>query len=120
MKTFGYTPYGSYNAIKLYACLSVTEANKLHNTYKEWLVIGKCYHNKKKYSIEGMLPHSSMSQWLAEFKIAIAKSKAHFAQQLVIQLEEQMGNTYSYLDDQVEVPQDASGFDWDIGDDLPF
>ena len=118
MKTFGYTPYGSYNAIKLYACLSITEANKLCNTYKEWLVIGKCYHNKSKYSIEGMLPHSSMSQWLAEFKIAIAKSKAHFAQQVVIQLEEQMGNDYHFLDNQDMVPNSLTTVD--DYDDLPF
>jgi hypothetical protein len=117
MKNFGYTPYGCYNAIKLYACLSITEANKLCNTYKEWLVIGKCYHNKNKYSIEGMLPHSSMTQWLAEFKLAIAKSKAHFAQQVVIQLEQQNGNTYHYMDEGDPIPRDTFA---DMDDDLPF
>ena len=122
MKTFGYTPYGSYNAIKLFACLSMTEANKLMSTYKEWLCIVRCYNNgrtnKAKYSIEGMLPHSSMTQWLADFKLAIAKSKAHFAQQVVIQLEQQNGNDYHFLDNQDMVPNSLTTIDDE--DDLPF
>lgn len=119
MKTFGYTPYGSYNAIKLFACLSNAEANKLCNTYKEWLCIVKCYNSEKKFSIEGMLPHSSMTQWLGDFRLAIAKSKAHFAQQAVIAIEaQQNGNTYHYLDNQDMVPNSLTTIDDE--DDLPF
>ena len=122
MKTFGYTPYGSFNAIKLFACLSMTEANKLMNTYKEWLCIVRCYNNgrthKPKYSIEGMLPHSSMRQWLGDLRVAIAHSKAHFAQQNAIAIEAEVnGTTYHYLDNQDMVPHDAF---IDDADDLPF
>ena len=124
MKTYGYTPYGNWQAINLIAKLSRAQASELVAQFGEYIQIMETstschadqgqYTHQPKYKIQGCMPSTIyFGTWLQAWKLAKLRSAADFANAAVIAEEskdrpETLGDLPSLraLADQIDDPDD--------------
>ena len=86
---FGYHPFGNWQTVKLFVCLTTTEASELTRNFGEYLQIFNLHpkedNSKPKFKIIGALPSGVFYKaWIPAFKLAKLRSARDFADSAVL------------------------------------